>query len=39
MYSGAGADINQIIGLPHSLFVVLDNDYRITQIPQVLEGL
>ena len=34
----AGADVHDVVGGPHGVFVVLHHDEGVAQIPQVLEG-
>ena len=38
MYARAGAQINDVVGAAHRLFVVFDNDYGVAAIFQGLQG-
>ena len=38
MGTGAGSDVDDIVGGPHGVLVVFDHDDRIPQVAQVLEG-
>ena len=38
MFTGTGADVNQKVGGPHGILIMLDNDDGIAQIAQVLQS-
>ena len=38
MHAGAGADIDDIIRRPDGILIMLDNNQRVADIPQPLEG-
>ncbi len=38
MHAGTGADIHHIVGQADCVLVVLDDDHRVADVPQMLEG-
>jgi len=38
MHAGAGADVDDVVGQPDRVFVVLDHDHRVAEVAQAGEG-
>ena len=38
MHAGAGADVDDIVGLAHRVLVVFDDDQRVAQVAQAFHG-